>query len=194
MSGTLSPRSGHFLVAPVPAMADHDKDGWLMCQPAGHLDVVHVGERHLAVQRHMVASPSSVWALIADFPNLATHWPGLRGTRAVGHQRSGVGARRLVELRPIGSMEETVTAWEDGRRLATENHPSPTLPFNRAAATLTLAPEDGGTVATFEYRYVPRGGPLGRFTGPLIDRMLTRTFSQMLTAIEQAAVAKDAGR
>ena len=41
---------------------------------------------------------------------------------------------------------------------------------------------------TFEYRYVPRGGPVGRLTGPMIDRMLTRNFESMLAAVEEAAL------
>ena len=47
----------------------------------------------------------------------------------------------------------------------------------------------GGTLATFDYRYVPRGGPLGRVTGLLIDKMLTSTFNDMLIATEKAARA-----
>jgi hypothetical protein len=31
-------------------------------------------ERHIRVQRRMVASIDSVWALFADFANLASHW------------------------------------------------------------------------------------------------------------------------
>ena len=146
-------------------------------------------ERHITVQRHMAASPGSVWALFADFPNLASHWSGLRATRAIGNQTSGVGARRHVQLKPIGTMDETVTAWEEGRRIDTENHPSPSVPFNRAETMLTLDPDDGGTLATFDYRYVPRGGPIGRLTGPLIDRMLTASFTEMLAATDEAAVA-----
>ena len=148
-------------------------------------------ERHLTVQRRMAASTGSVWTLFADFPNLATHWSGLRSTRAIGDQTSGVGARRHVELKPIGSMDETVTAWEDGRRIDTQNHPSVSVPFNRAETTLTLDPEDRGTLARFDYRYVPSGGPIGRLTGPLIDKMLTNSFTQMLAAIEEAALAND---
>jgi hypothetical protein len=147
-------------------------------------------ERHLKVQRRMSASPGSVWALYADFPNLASHWNGLRATTAIGHQTSGVGARRRVELKPMGSMEETVTVWEEGRRIDTRNQPSALVPFRQAESTLTLKPDGGGTLATFEYTYVPRGGPIGRVTGPLIDRMLTATFIDMLAATEKAALAK----
>ena len=146
-------------------------------------------ERHITVQRRMSAPPGSVWALYADFPNLASHWSGLRATRAIGDQISGVGARRRVELKPIGSMDETVTAWEEGRRIDTRNQPSASVPFKRAESTLTLDPDEDGTLATFGYRYVPRGGPIGRLTGPLIDKMLTATFNDMLAATEKAALA-----
>ena len=143
-------------------------------------------ERHLTVQRRMAAPTQSVWALLSDFPNLASHWSGLRSTRAIGDQTSGVGARRHVELKPLGSMDETATAWEEGRRIDTENQPSASVPFSRAASSLRLEPDGNGTLATFDYRYVPRGGPLGRLTGPLIDRMLTGTFTDMLAAVDEA--------
>jgi hypothetical protein len=145
-------------------------------------------ERHIRVQRRMSAPTGSVWALYADFPNLARHWNGLRATKVIGGQTGGVGARRRVDLKPMGSMEETVTVWEEGRRMDTRNQPSRSVPFKQATSSLTLTPDGGGTLATFDYRYVPRGGPVGRFTGPLIDRMLTSTFTDMLTATEKAAL------
>jgi hypothetical protein len=151
------------------------------------LGVILVPERHITVQRHIAASSDAVWALFADFPNLADHWGGLKATRAVGDQTSGVGARRRVELRPIGSMDETIIAWEEGRSLATKNQPSATVPFKQAEATVTLERDDDGVLARFDYRYVPRGGPLGRVTGPLIDRMLMANFNGMLAAIDEAA-------
>jgi hypothetical protein len=161
---------------------------------SGTRGVVFMPERHIRVQRRMVASTDSVWALFADFPNLASHWSGLRATRAIGDQTSGVGARRRVELKPIGSMEETVTFWEEGRRIDTQNLPSASVPFKHAESTLTLEPDADGTLATFDYRYLPRGGPLGRLAGPLIDKMLKGTFTDMLAATDEAARADGSER
>lgn len=149
-------------------------------------------ERHLTVQRRMAVATAPLWDLFADFPNLASHWGGVRATKALGSQTSGVGARRRIVMKPIGNMDETVTAWEEGRRMDTRNQPSAVVPFKRAESSLRLEPDGDGTLATFDYRYVPRGGPIGRLTGPLIDRMLTRTFTDMLAATEQAARAKGA--
>ncbi len=148
-----------------------------------------MSERHISVQRRMSAPTDSVWALFADFPNLASHWSGLRETRAIGDQTSGVGARRRVQLKPMGGMDETVTVWEKGRRIDTQNQPTASVPFKQAETSLTLEPAGGGTLARFDYRYEPRGGPLGRLTGPLIDKMLKGTFTDMLAAVDQAAGA-----
>ena len=149
--------------------------------------VVLVSERHITVERLMTASTGAVWALVSDFPSLSDHWAGLRATSAIGTRTAGVGARRRVALKPIGSMEETVTVWEEGRRLDTANRASRAVPFSRAASRLTIEPAGEGTLTIFDYRYVPRGGPLARLSGPLIDKMLTRTFNDMLAAIETAA-------
>jgi hypothetical protein len=146
-----------------------------------------MAERHITVQRRMAAPVDAVWALLADFPNLADHWRGVRATQPIGQQTRGVGARRLVKLKPMGSMEETVTRWEGGRAIATSNVPSASVPFSRAAATIQIEPDGDGTAATFTYQYLPRGGPLGRLTGPLIDLMLTAQFRSMLAALEAAA-------
>ena len=147
-----------------------------------------MAERHLTVRRQVAASCDSVWDVFADFPNLADHWGGLKASRPIGNQAHGVGARRQVDLAPVGTLVETVTAWEEGRRIATTNQPSALVPFKRAESRLTLEPDGGGTTITFDYRYVPRGGPIGRLTGPVIDTMLKRDFESMLASIEEAAL------
>lgn len=148
-------------------------------------------ERNLTVRRQAAASSESIWELFADFPNLADHWDGLKGSRSIGDQTQGVGARRQVDLAPVGTMVETVTSWEDGRTIATRNQPSALVPFNHAESKLTLQPEGNGTAITFDYRYVPRGGPLGLLTGPVIDAMLRKNFESMLASIEEAALNPD---
>lgn len=147
-----------------------------------------MAERHLTVRRRVAASSAAVWAVFADFPNLADHWDGLKASRLIGDQTRGVGARRQVDLAPAGTMVEIVTAWEEGRTLTTTNQPSALVPFKQAEAKLTLEPDGDGTVITFDYRYVPRGGPIGRLTGPVIDRMLRKNFEGMMAAIEETAL------
>jgi Polyketide cyclase / dehydrase and lipid transport len=114
-----------------------------------------MAERHLTVRRQVVASCPSVWAVFADFPNLADHWSGLKASRPLGDQTHGVGARRQVDLKPVGALVETVTAWEEGRTIATTNQPSALVPFKQAESRLTLEPDGDGTAITFDYRLCP---------------------------------------
>ncbi|MFJ6077114.1 alpha/beta fold hydrolase [Pseudarthrobacter sp. NPDC092419] len=145
-------------------------------------------ERHLTVRRQSAASAASIWAVLADFPNLARVWDGIKASEGIGGRTAGLGARRRVRLSPFGSMVETVTAWKEHQELGTVNKPSALVPFKQAHSRLTLEPAGSGTSMTFHYRYVPRGGPLGTLTGIAIDRMLTATFTSMLAAIDKAAV------
>jgi hypothetical protein len=57
------------------------------------------------------------------------------------------------------------------------------VPFKQAEARLALEPHGDETVITFDYRYVPRGGPMGRLTGPVIDRRLRTDFESMLRGL-----------
>jgi hypothetical protein len=68
------------------------------------------------------------------------------------------------------------------------------VPFKHAESTLTLEPDAEGTLATFDYRYVPRGGPFGGLAGPLIDKMLMRIFTDMLAAMDGALGATGSER
>lgn len=147
-----------------------------------------MAERHITVRRRSAATCDSVWAVFADFPNLADHWDGLKASRSIGDQTHGVGARRQVDLKPVGTLPETITAWEEGHTIATANQPSALVPFKQAESKLTLAPDGERTAITFDYRYAPKGGPVGRLSGPVIDRLLTTNFRSMLAAAEQAAL------
>ena len=103
-----------------------------------------MAERHLTVRRQVAASCESVWDVFADFPNLADHWGGLKASRPIGDQTHGVGARRQVDLAPVGTLVETVTAWEEGRRIATTNQPSPLVPLSRPSPGSPSSPTGTG--------------------------------------------------
>lgn len=99
-----------------------------------------------------------------------------------------MGARREVDLVPVGTLLETVTDWDEGHTIATTNQPSALVPFKQANSRLTVEPDGEGTAIAFNYRYVPRGGPMGRLTGPVIDRMLRTNFESMLASVEETAL------
>ena len=74
---------------------------------------------NVTVTRDMAAPQADVWAVLADFPNIADWNTGVKVSHSTsGDQTEGVGATRHCDLAPTGSLEETVQAWEPPNRMA----------------------------------------------------------------------------
>jgi len=69
--------------------------------------------RKLKIERTVTAPQSSVWAVLADYPNIVDWNDNIKNSYAIGDQIEGVGAQRKTELAPDGkmTMRETVTEW-----------------------------------------------------------------------------------
>ncbi len=67
--------------------------------------------RNVKLERTLAAPQSSVWAVLADYPNIADWNDGVKNSYAIGDATEGVGAQRQTELAPDGKMRmrETVT-------------------------------------------------------------------------------------
>jgi hypothetical protein len=67
--------------------------------------------RNVKLERTLAVARSSVWAVLADYPNIADWNDGLKKSYAIGDATEGVGAQRQTELVPAGAMRETVAEW-----------------------------------------------------------------------------------
>ncbi len=72
--------------------------------------------RVVRVSRRIDASRTKVWAVLADFPNIADWNRGVNRSYATSDATTGVGAKRHCDLAPVGALEETVTGWDEERR------------------------------------------------------------------------------
>ncbi len=73
--------------------------------------------RSIKVSRRIPAAPTKVWAVLADFPNIAKWNTGVTKSFATSDSRGGMGAQRHCDLAPFGELEETVKEWDDTRRM-----------------------------------------------------------------------------
>ena len=73
--------------------------------------------RSINVSRRIPSAPENVWAILADFPNIATWSSGVAKSFATSDSVAGVGAQRHCDLAPFGELEETVKEWDDTRRM-----------------------------------------------------------------------------
>lgn len=143
--------------------------------------------RSIHVTRPMTAPRTAVWSVLADFPNISAWNGGVTNSYATSEATRGVGATRHCDLAPMGELEETIAAWDEGSRMVVDIDSAKRLPIRRGTATFALT--DGATSIDYEYEPSP---VLGRVLGPLLDRQLTKGFEGFLADLDAAAAKEPA--
>lgn len=148
--------------------------------------------RNVKVERTVAAPQSSVWAVLADYPDIADWNEGVMKSYALGEATEGVGAQRQCELAPKGTMQmrETITEWVDDEKMVIDIDRVEKMPIKQATMTFTLSDGGGGTQFTMSYDYEPKGGPLARLYGPMFDQQLSKGFNGFVDNLEVAAQAR----
>lgn len=148
--------------------------------------------RNVKVGRTVAAPQSSVWAVLADYPNISDWNEGVKNSYAIGESTEGIGAQRQCELAPNGkmSMRETVTEWRPEERLAVAIDEIQKMPIKKAAMTFTLSGDGEATALEMSYDYEPKGGPLALVLGPMMDRQMKKGFNGFIDFLEPAAQAR----
>jgi uncharacterized protein YndB with AHSA1/START domain len=145
--------------------------------------------RNVRVERTLAVDRSSVWAVLADYPNIADWNHGLKKSYAIGDATEGVGAQRQTELVPAGAMRETVVEWVPEEKMVVAIDKIEKMPVKQARMTFTLS-GDETTVVGMTYEYEPKGGPLAFILGPILDRQMNKGFNGFMDYLEPAAQAE----
>lgn len=145
------------------------------------------GMRQITLNRPMPVPRSAVWAVLADFPNIAWWNSGVTKSYATSESTGGVGARRHCDLAPTGTLEETIRAWDPEHHLVVSIDSTSRLPIRRGEARFSLTGDGDRSTTTVDYRYETRWGVVGTLIGPLLDNRLTRGFEGFLADLEAAA-------
>ena len=144
--------------------------------------------RTIEVERDIDAPQSSVWAVLADFPNIASWNSGVKKSFSTSDTTQGVGAQRHCDLAPAGALEETFQVWEPDSRLEISIDSASGLPIRHGLAKFALEASGSGTRVTIAYCYEPKFGPLGQLMGRLVmDGQLTKGFTGFLKDLDRAA-------
>ena len=149
--------------------------------------------RNITIERTVAAPRASVWAVLADYPNIADWNDGVQNSSAIGEAVEGVGAVRQVELTPSGAMRETVAEWVPEEKMVISIDQIEKMPVNDARMTFTLAERGEGTSVTMSYDYDPKGGPFGFLVAAMLSRPMNKGFNGFIDSLERAAQAQTAG-
>ena len=144
--------------------------------------------RSIRVSRRIPTAPEKVWAILADFPNIATWNRGVAKSFATSDSTAGVGAQRHCDLAPFGELEETVKEWDDVHRMVISIDSAKKLPIAHGEVTFVLSPFDDATEVSLDYAYQPKFGLLGEIIGRVaLDRQLTKGFRGFLKDLDTAS-------
>ena len=150
--------------------------------------------RNVTVERTLAAPRSSVWAVLADYPNIVDWNDNIKNSYAIGNAAEGVGAQRQTELVPNGAMRmrETVTEWVPEERMAVAIDQIEKMPVSQASMAFAVSGGDESTLLTMSYDYQPKGGPLALILGPILDRQMNKGSNGFIDNLESAAQAQTA--
>jgi uncharacterized protein YndB with AHSA1/START domain len=149
--------------------------------------------RNVKLERTLAVAQSSVWALLADYPNIADWNDGVKNSYAIGEATEGVGAQRQTELAPDGkmTMRETVTEWVPEEKMVVAIDKMENMPVKQATMTFTLSGGNKATLFTMSYEYEPKSA-MWSILGPVLDRQFGKGFNGFIDLVEPAAQARAA--
>ena len=147
---------------------------------------------NVTLNRSLSATPSQVWAVLADFPNIADWNEGVKASHSTSDAVEGVGATRHCDLAPLGALEETVREWVPEQRLVVSIDKASGLPIKHGDVTFTLGSGDAETPFNLSYDFVANGGPIAPIMGALLKRQLTKGFTGFIDQLEVAAQQRSA--
>lgn len=129
-----------------------------------------------------------MWAVLADFPNIAAWNEAVTKSYAIGEAVEGVGAQRICELGDNGPrLRETVTEWTEHARMVIDIDEIQRMPINQARMTFDLADRGDQTQLTMNYEYAPKGGPLAPVVALMLKPAMRKGFNGFVDQLEVAA-------
>ena len=99
----------------------------------------------LQVTRTTDKSPEALWDVLADFPNIANWYSGLKTSVSTSEASNGVGATRHCEIAPVGAIDERILDWEEGSRVRIAAEKYEKAPIKHAIADFRIVPEGDQT-------------------------------------------------
>ena len=154
------------------------------------------------VQVQVDRQVAAAWALLRDFSLAHNYVPGLIRTEIMSAVSDGVGAHRRVYDDDGDYLEETITAWEEGRGFTIRLHDgdAPMAPFEQVFFDYRLDAADGDrTEISLALRFAMPWGGLGTWLGdtiirPAMESELVQVAAGMKAFYETRRPASDADR
>ncbi len=154
---------------------------WFQLRSVG-MDFLQHAPRIYVVGCNVALPREQVWQAIIDAPTWPAWFPGVRSASYRGNPPYGVGTTRVADVSGF-LMEETMLAWDEGRRWAYRIDRS-TAPLARAQLECTEL-EDRGSGTHVRWTLATHPGMLLWLTGPFFQRTVQRLLERAMCNLER---------
>ena len=127
----------------------------------------------LSTATEVRGTPRDVWPVLGDFEDVEVWAPALTDAYRTTGPDVGVGSRRSVRYRHILTMEQVITAWQDGESLTYAVFRAP-WPLRNFSETWSVEPTPGGAMVRTRVEYEVRFSAVGRFVNWVFTRHVLR--------------------
>lgn len=132
------------------------------------------------------APADEVWKDLADFGGVSVWNPNVKQSRLTSDTTEGTGVSRECVLAPMGTVQERVTEWTEGRLMGVEIYDHKNLPGLRSAfATIELEPRGATTRVTVHMDYAVGLGVVGAGMNAMgMKRLFTKSLGGLLAGLK----------
>jgi len=151
----------------------------------------HEGQYAVNTSIVINATRRDIWSVLKDFDNVFKWAPGVTKSHAVGKTPLGVGHVRHCDIDGFGSIDETITYWEEDTGF--EYTVTPLGPLHQSSSRWTLK-DAGQRTARLDITltYSVRFGVFGKLLHALVMRKkLEASLQSTVSAVKKRVEARD---
>ncbi len=138
------------------------------------------------------APKSVVWAVLADFENIADYTSTVKTSVSTSDEPTGLGAGRACDLAPLGSIKEEIIEYVPEEKMVIAAFDAKGIPIKGSTSSFELEAIDDQTAKlTFSAIVEAKGGLFSGLVSKRLESRLPKGTQRLLDDLAASAEAKE---
>jgi len=129
------------------------------------------------------APQTKVWSVLADIGAVENYNPVVTKSYYTSDNRQGIGASRHCDLLPMGSVEERIIEWDEGKSYKIEIFEGKSIPF-KGIGTFELTDNGNSTNVKMIFEPIMGYGLLGKIMGFLMKEKMNKMIAGVVIGLK----------
>ena len=129
------------------------------------------------------APQTKVWSVLADIGAVVNYNPVVTKSYYTSDNRQGIGASRHCDLLPMGSVEERIIEWDEGKSYKIEIFEGKSIPF-KGIGTFELTDNGNSTNVKMIFEPIIGYGLFGKIMGFLMKEKMNKMIAGVVIGLK----------